>query len=97
MKYVYPAIFRKEPEGGYFIFFPDIQRGGTCGEDVVDGMEMATDFLCLALWDMEEDKEEIPTPSNMNSLKLQADDFATLVYANTNDYRYRCENKKATA
>lgn len=25
MKYVYPAVFHAEPEGGYTIFFPDIE------------------------------------------------------------------------
>ena len=93
MKYVYPAIFRQEPEGGYFVFFPDIHRGGTHGEDMIDSMEMAEDFLCLALYDMEEDGEEIPTPSNIRSFDLQSDDFTTLISANTDDYRRRQENK----
>ena len=93
MKYVYPAIFRPEINGGYFIFFPDIKRGGTQGDDITEGMDMAEDFLCLALYDMEEDGYMIPHPSDIKSLRLQSDEFATLVTADTNKYRRYYENK----
>ena len=46
MKYVYPAIFHPEEEGGYSIVFPDIARGATQGETVAECMDMAEDFLC---------------------------------------------------
>ena len=36
--YVYPAIFTPEPEGGYFIHFPDIENCFTSGKDIKDGM-----------------------------------------------------------
>ena len=32
-KYVYPAIFTKEDNGGYSIAFPDIQGCHTCSEN----------------------------------------------------------------
>jgi len=93
MKYIYPAVFRPEDIGGYFIFFPDIQMGGTQGDDMLDGMEMAEDFLCLAIYEMEERGKAIPPPSSLKSLELQPDDFATLVAVDTDDYRRYYENK----
>lgn len=30
-KYVYPAIFTLEDEGGYSVFFPDLEGCYTCG------------------------------------------------------------------
>ena len=46
MKYVYPAVFRLE-ETGFSIYFPDIGFGGTQGEDIADGLEMAHVFASL--------------------------------------------------
>jgi len=93
MKYVYPAIFRSEPDGGFSIFFPDIQRGATQGDDIIDGMYMAKDFLCLALCDIEEDGEVIPPPSDIRMLNTQPEEFATLILVDTNEYRRYHENK----
>ena len=44
MKYTYPAVFRPE-EKGFSIFFPDVRMGGTQGDNITDGLEMAHDFL----------------------------------------------------
>ena len=52
MKHVYPAVFRPENEGGFCVFFPDIERGATQGETIPECIDMAQDFLCLALYDM---------------------------------------------
>ena len=93
MKYIYPAVFRPEPEGGYSIFFPDIAKGATQGEDMIEGMEMAEDFLCLALYNMEENKEEIPQPSNIKNIEALQDDIVTLVAVDTDEYRRYYENK----
>ena len=48
--YVYPAIFTPEPEGGYYIHFPDIENCFTCGKDIKDGMLMAEDALALVVY-----------------------------------------------
>jgi len=41
VKYVYPAIFRPEADGGFCIFFPDIARGATQGDNMIDGLGYA--------------------------------------------------------
>jgi predicted RNase H-like HicB family nuclease len=94
MKYVYPAVFRPE-EKGFSIFFPDVCMGGTQGDDVVDGLEMAQDFLVGALVMLEDEGEDIPTPSSIPSLVLEKGEFASLVSADTAEYRRRIQAKAA--
>ena len=86
MKYVYPAIFTLE-EGSYSVFFPDLKNCYTCGSDVKDALINAEDVLCLMLWDMEENKEEIPAPSDPSSVKCEDNSFLSLVSADTTAYR----------
>jgi len=93
MKYVYPAIFRKDELGGYFIFFPDIKMGGTQGSDMLDGIEMAEDFLAGALYMMEREGCEVPSPSSICHLAdVEAGDIVTLVKADVEEYRRTIEN-----
>ncbi|GHU41423.1 HicB family protein [Clostridia bacterium] len=93
MKYVYPAVFHPEEEGGYSVYFPDIQKGATQGENEAECIEMAEDFLCLALYRMEESKESIPIASKMKALNVQDNDIVTLIAADTDEYRRYYENK----
>jgi predicted RNase H-like HicB family nuclease len=87
MKYVYPAVFRPEPEGCYSVAFPDIKRGATQGDTIAECIEMAEDFLCLALYDMEEEGKEIPIPADMKKLNVNPDDIVTLISVDTEYYR----------
>lgn len=50
-KYVYPAVFTHEAEGGYSITFPDLPDCATSAETLEEGIEMAADALCLMLYD----------------------------------------------
>ena len=93
MKYVYPAIFRPEADGGFCVIFPDIQRGATQGDDVVDAIEMAEDFLSSVLYDIEEEKIAIPAPSETKAVQTLPDDIVTLIAADTNEYRKFKENR----
>ena len=93
MKYVYPAIFHPESEGGFSVFFPDINRGATQGDTVAECIEMAEDFLCLALYHMEENKFQIPVSSDMKKIEFEPDDIVTLISVDTDTYRRFYENK----
>ena len=94
MRYVYPAIFRKDDNNTFLIFFPDIEMGGTVGNDIAHGMQMAEDFLCLALYQMEEDGSQIPTASEIKNCNAVDDDIVTLISVDTEDYRRFYENKQ---
>ena len=93
MKYVYPAIFTPEIEGGYCVHFPDIARGATQGDTIAECIEMAEDFLCLALYHMEDGMEKIPEASDIKQLKTEAAEIATLISVDTDTYRRYYENK----
>ena len=93
MTYVYPAVFHPEAEGGFFVYFPDIARGATQGETVAECIKVATDFLCLALYDMEEDNIPAPLVSDSKSVQAEPTDIVTLISADTEDYRRYFENK----
>lgn len=87
MKYVYPAVFHPEVDGGFSISFPDIQMGGTQGESIAEGMKMAEDFLCLAMYNIEEDGLEVPPASNPRDVQAEEDDIVTLIVADVDAYR----------
>ena len=93
MKYVYPAIFRPESEGGFSVFFPDIERGATQGDTIAECIDMAEDFLCLALYRMEESKVEIPEARSIKKVECGPDDIVTLISVDTETYRRFYENK----
>ncbi|MCL1794708.1 MAG: type II toxin-antitoxin system HicB family antitoxin [Oscillospiraceae bacterium] len=93
MKYVYPAVFHPENEGGYSVYFPDISRGATQGETIAECIEMAEDFLCLALYNMEKEKAQIPSARNIKDVKSEIDDIITLISIDTDTYRRYYENK----
>ena len=93
MKYVYPAVFRPEDEGGFSVFFPDISRGATQGETIVECMDMAQDFLCLSLYEMEKDDDIIPLASDIKSLPIEENDIVTLISTDTEFY-HRFYSKK---
>jgi len=97
MQYVYPAVFRPEHEGGYSVFFPDIGHGATQGDTIAECINMAEDFLCLALYRMEKDKLQIPAARDIkqiqNDINTDIDDIVTLISADTETYRRFYENK----
>ncbi len=92
-KYVYPAIFTREDDGGYSVMFPDIESCYTCGDDMPDALDMAEDVLCLMLYDMEKDGREIPAPSNSKAIPTDDRSVVSLVGCDTDFYRRFYENK----
>lgn len=92
-KYVYPAVFKKEEKGGYFINFPDFEACFTQGEDLQDGLDMAEDVLCLTLYDMERNGVTPPRSSEPQMLNPEKDEFVTLVGCDTVAYERYFHNK----
>jgi predicted RNase H-like HicB family nuclease len=93
MRYVYPAVFEPDSDGGYCVYFPDIKRGATQGNTIAECIEMAEDFLCLALYNMEEEKQQIPSASEMNKIGSGSNDIVTLISVDTESYRRYYENR----
>lgn len=94
-KYIYPAIFTPEIEGGYSVRFPDVENCFTDADDLVSAMEMAKDVLCLMLYNLEQSNSEIPNASSVHDIKnyVTDDEFVTLVACDTLEYRRYFDNK----
>lgn len=87
-KYVFPAVFTEEEEG-YSVRFPDVDGCFTSGCSLQEALEMASDALCLMLYDMEEDGVKIPAASNVNDVQTEPGEFVSLVGCDTLAYRKR--------
>lgn len=96
-KYVYPAIFQKE-DTGYSVFFPDLQGCQTEGDTLEEALFMAKDALSIYIFDLEEDKKTIPTPSNPMDIKVDKNQFISIIDFDMLEYRkkYDCKAVKKT-
>ena len=92
-KYVYPAIFEKEQEGGYSIYFPDIEGCYTQAEDEAEGVENASDALCLMLYELEKQGKSIPSATNIKDIETDSNSIVTLVACDTRFYKNYFEEK----
>lgn len=63
MRYAYPYVVEQEPEGGYFISFPDIPEALTAAETQEDVPTMAQDALVSALSFYTDADRCLPAPS----------------------------------
>ena len=91
--YIFPAIFEPCEEGGYFINFPDLPGCMTQGENLKDAMYMAKDVLELYMYNLEEDNEDIPTPSNPTDIKFTKGSFIVPIEAYMPLIRSQIANK----
>lgn len=85
-KYVYPAVFEPEAEGGYSVFFPDLEGCYTCGDNLQDAIVMAEDVLAFYLYDEEVAGRAIPEPSALNKIHCQEDGFINYIACDTLGY-----------
>lgn len=92
-KYVYPAIFTKEDNGSFSVEFPDIEGCFTCGDDLLDAIEMAEDALALMLYHYEQENRNIPSPSETIELFDEGTQFVNYIACDTIDYQKRYNNK----
>ena len=67
--------------------------GGTQGDDITDGLEMAHDFLVDALIYFEDSNENIPPPSDIKSIELKTDEFTSFISVDTDEHRRKHDNK----
>lgn len=92
-KLFYPAIFHKADEGGFWITFPDIPECMTQGDDMQQAYEMAVDALGLAITSREEEKLEVPTPSEPYKIATADDEFCVVIEFDMLAYKKRTNSK----
>lgn len=77
-RYFYPAIFTYEPDQEIAVVFPDL-NSATSGIDDNDALLSARELLGCVLNGLEEDGENIPSPTPLSELKVQENERAILV------------------
>lgn len=87
MKFVYPAIFRKNEQGGYHAFFPDLEcceaSGDTLEEAVENANEAAYDWISVEL---DEEESHLPNISDESDLELKEGDIVRNISVNIKFY-----------
>lgn len=77
-RYIYPAIFTYEENKEIAIYFPDLDVA-TSGTNDADALTSARELLGCVMYGLEEDKEEIPAPSKLNSIYITPEQKAVLI------------------
>lgn len=86
MKAVYPIVLTQGKEY-IIVFIPDFQIN-TQGTSYADAIEMARDAIGIMGIDMEDEKEALPEPSSLDSVRAAyADAIVTLVDVDFSEYR----------
>jgi len=77
----YPAVFKPEEDGGYYIEFPDICEAytGINENDIAYGISMAEEVLGLILSLKIEDGEKLPEPTPINQITAPENGLVTLI------------------
>jgi len=70
MLVTYPAIFKEDERGGYYIQFPDIEGTGTQGKTILEGIDMAEDYLGIMLEDYQEQQDPFPQATDIEQLEI---------------------------
>lgn len=92
-KLFYPAVFHVAEEGGFWVTFPDIPECMTQGDDMQEAYEMAVDALGLALTSREQEKQEIPAPSELSQIHVEVDEYCVIVEFDMLAYKKRTNSK----
>lgn len=77
-RYFYPAIFTYEPEKEIAIVFPDLNCA-TSGTNDDDALLSARELLGCVLNGLEEDGEEIPSPTHLSEIKTNENERVVLI------------------
>ncbi len=92
-KYIYPAVFTKEKQGGYSVSFPDLPGCFTEGDSLKQANDMAQDALGLYLYTLKQDNQKLPDSTDPTDIKLKARTFISLVEWDELEYLKKVSNK----
>lgn len=92
-RYVYPAVLTYEDGYEIAVTFPDLPGCATSGETDTEALMMAKEALGLHLWGMENDGDELPAPSSIRNIELEAGEIVALVEVYMPSVRLSQENR----
>jgi len=85
MKATYPIVMTQGKEL-IVVYIPDFNIN-TQGKTEADAMAMARDAIGIIGIDMEDDNEQLPTPTTLSAIKAKKSDTVTLVDVDFAEYR----------
>lgn len=89
MKQAYPVIIIKDKD--FFVAsIPDFETG-TQGESLAEAIEMARDAIGMCGCYMQDEKKDIPIPTDIGNVTKEASDILTLVDVDFDEYRKKHE------
>lgn len=76
MRYIYPAVFKRNELGGYDVSFVDFKDLVTLGDDLQDAVEMAAEALELKIEAEIESGHDLPDPTyqEKQTMKMSSSD-----------------------
>ena len=91
MKTVFPVIFTKL-DNGYMAYVP-VMEINTQGDTFAEAIEMARDAIGIMGIDMEDDKKNIPMPSDPALLQYEPSSILSFVDIDFTEYRRANESR----
>ena len=89
MKQAYPVIITKDKD--FFVAsIPDFETGPQ-GESLAEAIEMARDAIGMCGCYMQDEKKDIPIPTDIGNVTKEASDILTLVDVDFDEYRKKHE------
>lgn len=87
MKFMYPAVFRKNEDGTYNGYFPDLEcctsTGDTLDEAIENANEAAYNWITVEL---DEEEPNLPSISDPSDLDLTPEDIVRIISVNIRFY-----------
>lgn len=87
MNYIYPAVFQQNSDNTYTITFPDLPGCISEGKSLSNAIDMAQNALTQWIEYLLEEKETIPSPTDIKAIETTNNQFTNLVRANPRDNR----------
>jgi predicted RNase H-like HicB family nuclease len=95
-RYIFPAIFTYEEDGGISVSFPDLPGCLTCGDNQEEALLMAQDALRGHLATLEDLQREIPKASDIRKIEKDSGEEIVIVEAWMLPLRHKTVRKNLT-
>lgn len=92
-RYLYPAVLTYEEGYEIAVTFPDLPGCATSGETEMEAIAAGREALGLHLFGMEEDGDEIPAPSPVKDIELEAGEVVAMIDVFMPSIRLNQKNK----
>jgi len=96
VKKLYPAVFRKDEDGSFWVEFPDLPGCLTDGATLDLAMKNAEEVLGVFIATRMEDGLAIAAPSAISNVEAPNDGFTTYVVTEVDSYRRNTKAVKKT-